>query len=331
MTRLTQYGIALGITCVLSLSTAKGATLDHPSGSSGSEALQAAAPVIQHVFVIVMENHDASQIYGNTTNAPYINGTLIPTYAHATNFNDELPSLASEPHYLWMEAGTNAFSDHTFTTDGDPTSTNSTSSTAHLVTQIKNATSGVTWMTYQEGQNSTTGSCPIASSGFYAAKHDPFVFFKDVSGNPPSKTNAYCVAHSKPYSSFATDLAANNMTSYVFITPNLCHDMHGASGCPNSNTIRSGDDWLKAELPRIINWVITHSGVIFITWDEGSATTKMPFLAVGPGVKPNYTGTVSYTHSSIIKSVEEILGLPILSKVSGSTDLADLFKPGFFP
>src|SRR3954452_17904826 len=103
------------------------------------------ASVIQHVFVIAMENHDASQIYGNTTNAPYINNTLIPSYAHATNFNDPLAlSIPSEPHYVYMEAGTNAFSDHTFTSDSDPSSTNSTSSTAHLVTQIKSSSSA-TW------------------------------------------------------------------------------------------------------------------------------------------------------------------------------------------
>jgi hypothetical protein len=315
MTRSTRNGIALLSACAL--------------GLSGAPAAQAG--VIQHVFVITMENHDGSQIYGNTTDAPYINGTLIPGYARATNFNDELPSLASEPHYLWMEAGTNAFSDHTFTTDNVPSSTNSTSSTAHLATQIKNATSGVTWMSYQEGLNSTTGSCPIAGSGFYAPKHDPFIFFKDVSGNPPSKTNAYCVAHHKAYSSFATDLAANNMASYVFITPNLCNDMHGATGCPNSNSIRSGDDWLKAQLPRIINYATTHAGTIFITWDEGSATTKMPFLVVGPGVKANYAGAVSYTHSSLVKSVERILGLPILSTVTGSNDFTDLYNAGFFP
>ena len=294
-------------------------------------AQSAQGSVIQHVFVITMENHDGSQIYGNTTDAPYINNTLIPNYARATNFNDELPSLVSEPHYLYMEAGTNAFSDHTFTTDNNPSSTNSTGSTAHLVTQIKNATSGVTWMTYQEGQNSTTGACPIATSGFYAAKHNPFVFFRDVSGNPPSKTNSYCAAHSKPYSSFATDLAANNIASYVFITPNLCNDMHGATGCPNSNTIRSGDDWLKAELPRIINYATTHAGIVFITWDEGSSTTKVPFLAVGPGVKAGYAGAVSYDHGSLVKSVERILGLPFLSTVSGKNDFTDLFNAGFFP
>src|SRR5258707_8279677 len=149
MRSLTRYGIALFSAGALSVSVAS------------------AAPVLQHVFVIAMENHDASQIYGNTTDAPYINNTLLPSYAHATNFNDELPALASEPHYVWMEAGTNAFSDHTFTTDNDPSKSNSTSSTAHLVTQIKNSASD-TWMTYQEGQNSTTGACPIAASGFYA-------------------------------------------------------------------------------------------------------------------------------------------------------------------
>src|SRR6185369_10473022 len=33
----------------------------------------AQASVLQHVFVITLENTDASQIYGNTTDAPYIN------------------------------------------------------------------------------------------------------------------------------------------------------------------------------------------------------------------------------------------------------------------
>ncbi len=329
---MTKRSIAVLSLCSVSLLASCGAEPDGATDEDLGTSLESATTsVIKFVFVIAMENHDANQIYGNTTNAPYINGTLIPQYSHATNFNDELPSLASEPHYVWMEAGTNAFSDHTFTTDNDASSSNSTSSTAHLVTQIKNATNGVTWRTYQEGQNSTTGACPIASNGFYAAKHNPFVFFKDVSGNPPSKTNAYCSSHSKPYSSFASDLAANSVASYTFITPNQCHDMHGQSGCANSNTIKAGDDWLKAELPRIISFVNAHSGVIFITWDEGSSTTKIPFLAVGPGVKVNHAGSVSYNHSSNIKSIEKILNLPTLSKVSGANDLAELFKSGFYP
>jgi hypothetical protein len=291
----------------------------------------ATTSVIKHVFVIAMENHSASQIYGDTTDAPYINNTLMPKYARSSNFNDELPALASEPHYIWMEAGTNAFSDHTFTTDNDPSSSNSTSSTAHLVTQIKNATNGVTWMSYQEGINSTTGACPIASSGFYHAKHNPFVFYKDVSGNPPSKTNAYCDAHHKDYSALAADLTNNAVATYNFITPNQCHDMHGQTGCPDSNTIRSGDNWLKANLPAIITYCNANAGVIFLTWDEPASTGKMPFLAIGPHTKVGYSGSVSYDHSSMVKSIERIVQVPILSKVSGANDFADLFQAGFFP
>lgn len=287
--------------------------------------------VIKYVFVITMENHDANQIIGNAVDAPYINGTLVPQYAQASNFNDELPNLPSEPHYIWMEAGTNAFSDHTFTTDGDASSSNSTSSTAHLVTQIKNATNGVTWMSYQEGINSATGACPIASAGFYKPKHNPFVFFKDVSGNPPSKTNAYCDAHHKDASALAADLAKKAVATYNFITPNQCHDMHGQTGCPKGNTIRAGDDWLKAKLPAIISFAKANSGVIFLTWDEGENTKKMPFLAIGAHTKVGYTGSVSYTHGSLVKSIEKILQVPILPKVSSANDFADLFTAGSFP
>jgi hypothetical protein len=79
-------------------------------------------------------------------------------------------------------------------------------------------------MSYQEGITNTTGACPIVSSGFYAAKHDPFVFFRDVSGSPPSKTNSGCASHHKDYSQLAADLANHAVASFNFITPNLCHD-----------------------------------------------------------------------------------------------------------
>ena len=48
-------------------------------------------------------------------------------------------------------------------------------------------------------------------------------------------------------------------------------------------------------------------------------------------MKQGYTGTVKYNHSSIVKSVEEILQLPTLSTVSSASDLADLFTAGQFP
>ncbi len=321
--------------CSCALAACGGSAVSEPQedGDSVGTTAQALASVsIQHVFVIAMENRDSSQVYGNTTSAPYLNGTLVTTYARSTNFNDPLSlSTPSEPHYIWMEAGTNAFSDRTFTSNSDPSSRNSTASTAHLVTQIKNATSGVTWRSYQEGMNSATGDCPVRSSGFYAAKHNPFVFFRDVAGNPPSTTNAYCAAHHRPYSALAADLAAGDVASYTFITPDLCHDMHGASGCSGSDPVRAADNWLAAEMPRLIAYAEANRGVVFLTWDEGGSTLKMPFPAIGPGVKTGYAGSVSYTHSSLLKSVEEILGLPILAKVASANNLSDLFQEGHYP
>src|SRR6185437_12757559 len=111
--------------------------------------------------------------------------------------------------YVWMEAGTNAFSDTTFTSDADPDASNSSASTAHLATQMMAANPAVTWLSFQEGLNSSTGACPISSSGFYAAKHDPFVFFQDIVGRTPSASASVCVAHHRAYatSTFAQAMA----------------------------------------------------------------------------------------------------------------------------
>ena len=74
-----------------------------------------------------------------------------------------------------------------------------------------------------------------------------------------------------------------------------------------------------------------NDGAIFLVWDEGASGRLLPFIAVGPHVKAGYAGAVAYTHSSLVKSLEEIFGLPILPAVTTANDFADLFEPGFFP
>ncbi|HVT05934.1 MAG TPA: hypothetical protein VHO67_00675, partial [Polyangia bacterium] len=178
--------------------TPTGGTTPTPPATGGTSGT-AAGGHTQVVFVITFENEAEDAVYGSSS-APYINKTLIPQYARATAFTDPLPdSIPSEPHYVWMEAGTNAFSDTTFTDDSDPDASNSTSSTAHLATQMMAASPAVSWLSFQEGLNSSTGACPVSSSGFYAAKHDPFVFFQDIAGRTPSPTAPVCVAHHRAY------------------------------------------------------------------------------------------------------------------------------------
>lgn len=299
----------------------------NPAGDGGGDS--ATTSSAKPIFVIPMENQDETKIIGNTTDAKYINDTLAQDYAIASNFQDELPlNIPSEPHYVWMESGSNQFSDPvTFASDADPSASNSTKETNHLVTQLKAA--NISWMSYQEGIGDNT--CPVKSntSTNFAAKHDPFVFFQDVSGSPPSASNAYCIAHHKDFSKLAGDLANDTVATYNFITPSLCDDMHGATGCSqgttNSENIQAGDAWLKTNLPPIITYALAHDGYVFVTWDEGSATSLMPFIAIGKNVKPKYPGSVKYTHSSLLKSEEEILGVPVLSTVSSANDFTDLF------
>jgi hypothetical protein len=228
-----------------------------------------------------------------------------------------------------MEAGTSQFSDNTFVDDSHPSASNSTGSTLHLVTQLKRA--HLDWTAYEEGLDEHTGACPIHHFEYYAPKHNPFVFFRDVSGDPPSADNAYCAAHHKPYSAFAADLAGDKFAPYVFITPNQCHDMHGQHGCPGEDLVRMGDDWLKSELPALIRYAEQQSSVIFLVWDEGDDTDVLPFLAIGPMIKPHYTASQHYTHSALLKSIELIMGLAPLASVASSPDLGDLFTPGSFP
>jgi hypothetical protein len=321
--------------CVVACLAIVGCDLDDADRTETSDQTVTVTPratssAIQRVFVIALENHGASDIYGNTTSAPYINNTLLPMAGRASDFIDKLPQLNSEPHYVWMEAGTNTFSDHTFTTDNDPSSSNSTASTAHLSTQIVAA--GSTWLSYQESISSTTGTCPIASSGNYAAKHDPFVFFRDVVGSTPSKTNAFCTAHHKPLTSLATDLANDAVAAYNFITPNLCHDMHSNSCSGSSDPIKQGDAWLQANVPAILEYVNAHQGVLVIVWDEPVGSTgTIPLIVLGPHVKPNHVSTVAYSHGSLVRSIEQILVLPTLATVATENVFGDFFDAGFFP
>jgi hypothetical protein len=302
-------------------------------GASSNDSGTTTTTSSKVVFVIPMENKAQTQIYGDTTDAPYINGTLLQAYPHTTMFTDELPALDSEPHYVWMEGGTNQFSDHTFSSDSDSSSSNSTSSTAHLSTTLDAAK--VSWTSYQEGI--TAGTCPVSSNGktFYAAKHNPFVFFQDVSGKTPSSSSTYCIQHHKPFSQLGADLQNNAVAQYNFVTPNLCNDMHGDSACSQANTdaanIKAGDDWLKANLQPMIDYALAHDGYVFITWDEGDSTNLIPFIAIGKHAIAKKAGSVKYTHSSLTKSIAEVFGVTPLSTVASASDFADLFDQGTFP
>ena len=298
--------------------TATGGALTHTAPLSWTISSGTNTGAIQTVFIILMENHNWSSIKGSAS-APYINNTLLAQGAHAENYVN-LPGIhPSEPNYLWLEAGTN----FGVLNDSAP-SVNHQSTTQHLSTLLQNR--GINWKSYQEGITGTT--CPLVTSGLYAPKHNPMVFFDDVT-NTNSASSANCIAHVRPYSELATDLQSNQAARYNFITPDMCNDMHNSSGCATSDSVKNGDDWLAQNVPVILNSAAyKNGGALFITWDESEqGDHPIGMIVMSAKAKAGYSNNLAYSHSSTLRTFQEIFGVtPMLGGASNATDLSDLFS-----
>jgi phosphatidylinositol-3-phosphatase len=292
-------------------------------GGAGAGGTGGGGNHIKTVFLILMENESWCSIQGNA-DASYINQTLLTTGAWAKNYKGAKNGALhpSEPNYIWLEAGDNLG----VTNDNDPSS-NHQSTTDHLVTYMKGA--GVTWRSYQEDISGTT--CPLTSVNNYAPKHNPNVFFDDVTGNL-DPNNQYCIQHNRPLTELTTDLQNNTTAQFNFITPNLCDDMHN-SCAPLNNNMKQGDQWLSTWIPRITGSAVYKSGgAIFITWDESEiagccplANCPIGMIVLSPFIKSaGYSNSIAYDHSSTLKSIQEIFGLTPLLRAAGNSSTNDL-------
>jgi hypothetical protein len=272
-----------------------------------TQPVHAASP-IKTVFIILMENHDWSAVKGSAS--PYITNTLLPMGAHAENYRngDVHPSA---PNYVSLEAGSPVVG----TADCAPTDSGCSSSGPHLSKLLDAA--GVPWKEYAEDANGT--SC-ILDFSTVDVNHVPFSYFTDVTNNN-SPTSANCIAHERPFTELATDLANNTVARYNFITPNLTDDMH-------DGTVQQGDTWLSQNVPTIMNsQAYKNGGVIIVAWDEDSgADNPIGFIVLSQFAKVNYSNTIAYSHASTLRTMEEIFGVsPFLGNAATATDLSDLF------
>ena len=266
------------------------------------------------VFTIVMENHSRGDILGNL-HAPYIN-QLAKKNAVALGYHDPYVH-PSEANYLWMVSGQNFG-----VLDDDDPAAHHLDATSHIADQIEAA--GLTWKTYQESMGR---ACNLHSHGRYAAKHNPFVFFSDINGwdGKVFKRSQRCVDHVVDYEQLEVDIAHNALPRYVFITPNLDHDMH-------DGTIYDADAWLSRELPKLLATKgYKNGGAVFLLWDEGGglpAKDDPLLMLISPNAKPGMRSRVNYDTTSYLKTVEMILGVPALPCAAAPTSVAtmdDLF------
>ncbi len=244
-----------------------------------------------HVAVIVMENEEFGDVVGSNE-APYLN-SLAHTYALARSmFAITHPSL---PNYLALTGGS------TFGIDSDCTdcSVGATS----IVDQLERA--GVSWKAYMEDlpHPCFTG----ASAGDYAKKHDPFAYYTRITTDP-ARCNRIV-----PLSHLAADERAGALPRYIWITPNLCNDMHDCD-------VATGDRFLSKLVPPLLD-ALGPRGVLFITWDEGSSDDGCCRLASGGHVVTIAAGGLARRrarlatpadHYSLLQTIEDVLGLPRL-------------------
>jgi len=339
--------------------------------------LSAQAATAGSIFVIAMENHNFTQpvptnspqqILGNPA-APYLNSLITPGNSNAAQVSYALNYLnagqnvhPSEPNYVWAEAG----SDFGVHTDADPRLTNGNTfynHSVHLVAQMDAA--GISWNNYQEDvelsvspTNSASGTnAPMPNPYFgttqynYAVKHNPLAFFADS-----ATKNVY------PLAQLFTDLTNHSVGAYNWITPDQYNDAHSAlnGGFTYQGThytgdqasVAQGDNFLSIIVPEIMaSKAYKDGGAIIIWWDETEGsddnTRTIPEIVISPLAKGNaYASTVLMSHSSDIKTMEEIFGLPFLNNtiplaetnstggynnVATVNDLSDLFVPGAIP
>jgi phosphatidylinositol-3-phosphatase len=104
------------------------------------------------------------------------------------------------------------------------------------------------------------------------------------------------------------------------ISPSLCDDMHGDTGCPSTSEVTQGHTWLSTEAAKIVS-SLGAKDVLFIVWDEqtgsvGNASTPMLLIAVSPLVKSGTASTQAYTHESLLATFEESFGLARLANAA---------------
>jgi hypothetical protein len=281
-----------------------------PLGSGPCGTRSAAGATYHHVIWVWMENHSYSSII-RSPQAPYING-LAAHCGLATNYhNISHPSL---PNYIAGTSGLSVSAVQKFASDCSPSVSCST-------TAMSIFGQGESWKAYAE---SMPTSCAKADSGEYAVRHNPAVYYTKLAG---------CTTNDVPYSHLASDLAANRLPAFSFVTPNLIDDMH-------DGTVSQGDGWLSKNLPIIFNSNEYRAGsvAVVVTWDEGEGgiSTNCPTnvtdvgchvatIVASPTTTAGAKSSSLYNHWSLLRTSEQLLGLPLLGQAAAATSMSGPF------
>jgi phosphatidylinositol-3-phosphatase len=247
-----------------------------------------------HVVVIVMENKEYKDIVGNPK-APYVNELLRSAALATASYGVTHPSL---PNYLALTGG------NTFGIRSD--CRRCQVKAPSVVDQLERAR--ISWKAYMEAM---PAPCFKGDSGAYVKKHNPFMYYDDIAADP-----SRC-AKVVPFGQLGVDYRDGHLPTFVWITPNLCHDMHDCS-------VAEGDRWLSGVVPALVR-ALGPRGMLFLTWDEGTSDRgccgiarggRIATIVAGPATKAGARSAVPYDHYSLLRTIEESLGLRPLGEAA---------------
>jgi acid phosphatase len=249
---------------------------------------------VQHVFIVMEENHGWNSVVGNQQ-MPYLNSLITNNSVALGYYATNHPSIGN---YFMLTTGQ-------FITNND--GYNGTVSVDNVVRDL--IANGKTWKEYSE-------SIPYVGyvggdTGLYAARHNPCSYFSDVRGNQTQMNNLV------PFTQLATDIANHALPNYGFIVPNVNDDAH-------NGTLAQADTWLAANIPQLLNspdFNTPGGGLLIITFDEAETSDSnfggghVVWVAIGPDVRLAYPPSKSefrvqlYQHPSTLRFMMQSLGL----------------------
>jgi acid phosphatase len=268
---------------------------------------QQSLPRPDHVVIVVEENHGFKQIIGSPS-TPYINslaqqGSLLTSF-----FALHHPS---QPNYHVLFSG-----DRQGIFDNNCAQDQPLIKAPSLGGQL--ITSGQAFIGYAEDLPQI-GSL-LCKSGKYARRHAPWVNFADVP-----------TLRSVPFSQFPTTF--EQLPTLAIVIPNLIHDMHDLSCCETRR--KRGDDWLKDRLGAYAEWSKTHNSLLIVTWDEDDKRSpkvtkpranRIAAIFVGQMVKPGFQSDKEYTHVDLLRTLQQMFGLPPLEKTKNARIIDDIWQ-----
>jgi hypothetical protein len=212
---------------------------------------------------------------------------------------------------------------------------------------------GADGIDYSDGYFTDVNSPPAAIGGLlklYAAKHNPFVYFKSVQDGLNPQNSLANVVGFEGQRGLYDDLASGHVPDLAFIAPNQCNDQHGrgngGSQCAfdpvtdgsqaglNPALIYVGDLTLRTLVAAIHRSPVWNRGrnAIVVVWDENDYSFVPNLNQVLATVDTNYgpRGVQSskyYTHFSLLRTLEGAFRLPCLNHAcdSSTATMSDLF------